>query len=177
MLRQCLSNILKCVSNHISYHCQNIVPFKTCNGNVVYRCNDSQIAKFLSVLASSKLPCHVEGFLCILLRISVQYFEVCYLPNKACLKIEQLVKSTKYIAIISFLCNMKYKANKSIIKEQHKLICHTNLFLQFAYITNLDMKNVPLNMETLCNAHHVLNLNQMHRTLFQNVHKLCLRTI
>ena len=96
--------------------------------NVVYRCNDSQIAKFLSVLPSSKLPCHVEGFLCILLRISVQYFEVCYLPNKACLKIEQLVKSTKYIAIISFLCNMKYKANKSIIKEQHKLICHTNLF-------------------------------------------------
>lgn len=84
--------------------------------------------KILSVLASSKLPCHVEGFLCILLRISVQYFEVCYLPNKACLKIEQLVKSTKYIAIISFLCNMKYKINKSIIKEQHKLICHTNLF-------------------------------------------------
>lgn len=39
------------------------------------------------------------------------------------------------------------------------------------------MKNVPLNMETLCNAHYVLNLNQMHRTLFQNVHKLCLRTI
>ena len=58
----------------------------------------------------------------------MQYFEVCYLPNKACLKIEQLVKSTKYIAIISFLRNMKYKANKSIIKEQHKLICHTNLF-------------------------------------------------